>query len=171
MNQITVDFAAKDASMSAYLSVVHLQLRKFYAYEIRQIPRTENSHTDALARLTSVINDKIGRQIPVEMLTQPSTTGAEVCTVRYENTCMSPIYLYLANNTLPDDKAEARKLRYQSARYAIINDILYKHGYTTPYLKYITAEPEDYVLLEIHGGVSARLLWPTMHRDAITLVK
>ncbi|CAL9021230.1 unnamed protein product [Prunus brigantina] len=57
VNQITADFAAKDASMSAYLSAAHQLLRKFQAYEIRQIPRSENSHADALSRLASAIND------------------------------------------------------------------------------------------------------------------
>ncbi|CAL2232158.1 unnamed protein product [Prunus armeniaca] len=71
-SQPTADFAAKDASMSAYLSTTHQLLQKFQAYEIRQIHRTENSHADALARLASAINDKIGRKVPVEILSQPS---------------------------------------------------------------------------------------------------
>ncbi|CAL9031657.1 unnamed protein product, partial [Prunus brigantina] len=66
-----------NASMSAYLSVPHQLLQRFQAYEIRQIPRSENSHADALSRLASAINDKIGRKVPVEILSQPSTTMAE----------------------------------------------------------------------------------------------
>ncbi|XP_008239189.1 PREDICTED: uncharacterized protein LOC103337802 [Prunus mume] len=126
VNQITADFAAKDASMSAYLSAAHQLLQKFQAYEIRQIPRSENNHADALSRLASAINDKIGRKVPVEILSRPSTTAAEVCTVRYEDTCMSPIYAYLTAGTLPTDKSQARKLRYRSARYTVINDGLDK---------------------------------------------
>ncbi|KAI5352093.1 hypothetical protein L3X38_004984 [Prunus dulcis] len=150
---VTADFAAKDASMYAYLSTTHQLLQSFRAYEIRQIPRSENSHADALARLASAINDKIGRNVPVEILAQPSTVASEACAVRYEDTWMSPIYAYLTNGTLPEDKAQARKLRYRSVRYTIINDVLYKRGYTTPYLKCLTAEQGDYVLREIHNGV------------------
>ncbi|XP_020413816.1 uncharacterized protein LOC109947629 [Prunus persica] len=112
VNQVTADFAARDASMHAYLSSTHQLLQSFRAYEIKQIPRTENSHADALARLASAINDKIGRKVPVEILAQPSTVAFETCTVRYEDTWMSPIYSYLTNGTLPEDKARARKLRY-----------------------------------------------------------
>ncbi|XP_034203886.1 uncharacterized protein LOC117618428 [Prunus dulcis] len=115
VNQVTADFAAKDASMYAYLSTAHQLLRSFQAYEIKQIPRGENSHADALARLASAINDKVGRKVPVEILAQPSTVTSEACAVRYEDTWMSPIYLYLTNGTLPEDKAQARKLRYRSA--------------------------------------------------------
>ncbi|CAL8167704.1 unnamed protein product [Prunus armeniaca] len=100
----------KDVSMSTYLLAAHLQLRKFCAYKIWQIPRIENSHDDALARLVSAINNKIGQQAPVEILTQPSTIGANVCDVQYENTWLSPIYLYLTNGTIPDHKTQARKL-------------------------------------------------------------
>ncbi|KAI5354401.1 hypothetical protein L3X38_007296 [Prunus dulcis] len=186
VNQVTADFAAKDASMYAYLSTAHRLLQSFQAYEIKQIPRSENSHADALARLASAINDKVGRRVPVEILAQPSTVAVETCTVRYEDTWMSHIYLYLTNGTLPEDKAQARKLRYRSARYTVINDVLYKRGYTTPYLKCLTAEQGDYVLRKIHNGVCGdhsgsrslaykafrqRYFWPTMHQDANSLVK
>ncbi|CAL8094090.1 unnamed protein product [Prunus armeniaca] len=153
VNQITADFAARDASMSAYLSTTHQLLKEFQAYEIRQIPRMKNSYADALAQLAMAINDKVGRKVLVEILSQASMATSEVCTVLYKNTWMSPVYIYLTNGTLPHDKSQARKLRYRSARYVVINDIIYRRGYTTPYLKCITAEQGDYVLREIHGGV------------------
>ncbi|XP_021802453.1 uncharacterized protein LOC110746532 [Prunus avium] len=186
VNQVIADFAAKDASMTAYLTAVHQLLNKFQAYEIRQIPRNENSHADALARLASAINDKVGRKIPVEILALPSTATAEVCAVEYNDTWMSPIHAYLTNGTLPTDKTKARQLRYRSTRYIVINDILYKRGYSTPYMKCITEEQGEYVLREIHSGVCGDhsgskslahkafrqgYYWPSMHRDAIAMVK
>lgn len=185
VNQVRTDFAARDASMLAYRSAAHQQLQKFSTYEIRQIPRAENSHVDALTTLASVIDNKIGRQVPVEILTQPSAVDSAVCAVWYA-TWMSPIFSYLTNRIVPDNKAQAWKILYQSVRYTAINDVLYKRDYTTPYLKCITPEQGDYILREIHEGVcgdhsSSHSLahrafrqcyfWPTMHRDAITLVK
>ncbi|CAL2255403.1 unnamed protein product [Prunus armeniaca] len=111
---------------------------------------------------------------------------AEACTIRYEDTWMSPIYAFLTNGTLPTDKSQARKLRYRSARYTVINSVLYKRGYITPYLKCLTKEQGDYVLLEVHSGVcgdhsGSRSLahkvfrhgyfWPILHQDANVLVK
>ncbi|CAL9019523.1 unnamed protein product [Prunus brigantina] len=69
---------------------------------------------------------------------------------------MSPIYAFLTNGTLPTDKSQARKLRYRSVRYTVINDVLYKRGYTTPYLKCLTKEQGDYILREVHSGSSGR---------------
>ncbi|CAL9010974.1 unnamed protein product [Prunus brigantina] len=135
------------------MSAIQISIHSDSQLIIRQIPRSENSHADALSRLASAINDKIGRKVPVEILSQPSTTITEVCTVRYEDTWMSPIYAFLTNGTLPTDKSQARKIRYRSARYTIINDVLYKRGYTTPYLKCLTKEQGDYILREVHSGV------------------
>ncbi|CAL8169328.1 unnamed protein product [Prunus armeniaca] len=105
---------------------------------------------------------------------------------RYEDTWMSPIYVFLTTGTLPTDKSQARKLRYRSARYTVINDGLYKRGYTTPYLKCLTKEQGDYILREVHSGIcgdhsGSRSLahkvfrqgyfWPTLHQDANTLVR
>ncbi|CAL8112768.1 unnamed protein product [Prunus armeniaca] len=76
-----VEYKALLASLRLAQSMSARQIsyyyKKFQAYEIRQIPRSENSHADALSRLASAINDKIGRKVPVEILSQPSTTDAE----------------------------------------------------------------------------------------------
>ncbi|KAI5337821.1 hypothetical protein L3X38_017092 [Prunus dulcis] len=83
VNQVTADFAAKEASMLAYLSTTNQLLQKFQANEVRQIPRTENSNADTLARLASGINYKIGRRVPVEILSRPSMATSEVRSVCY----------------------------------------------------------------------------------------
>ncbi|KAM2828464.1 hypothetical protein PS2_034260 [Malus domestica] len=78
VNQVTKNFEAKDSSMAAYLAQTQLLLKHFH-YQITQIPQVANSHVDALARLASAVEDKIGRKIQVELLVAPSTMAAEVC--------------------------------------------------------------------------------------------
>ncbi|CAL9011262.1 unnamed protein product [Prunus brigantina] len=179
-------FSFRTSNNEAEYEALLAGLRLAKSMSAKQIRIHKNSHADALSRLASAINDKIGRKVPVEILSQPSTTMAEVCTVRYENTWMSPIYAFLTDGTLPTDKSQARKIRYRSARYTIINDVLYKRGYTTPYLKCLTKEQGDYILREVHSGVcgdhsGSRSLahkvfrqgyfWPTLHQDASVFVK
>ncbi|CAL2231351.1 unnamed protein product [Prunus armeniaca] len=77
------EYEALLVGLFAYLSATHQLLQKFWAYEIRQIPRTENSHADTLARLAFIINDKIGSKVPAEILDHPSIVTSEVCTVWY----------------------------------------------------------------------------------------
>ncbi|KAM1328988.1 hypothetical protein ACFX2F_013197 [Malus domestica] len=74
VNQVTNNFDAKDSSMAAYIQL----LLKHFHYQITQILRAANNHADALARLASTVENKIGRKIQVELLAAPSTMAAEV---------------------------------------------------------------------------------------------
>ncbi|KAM2549119.1 hypothetical protein TB1_013518 [Malus domestica] len=109
VNQVTNNFDAKDGSMVAYLAQTQLLLKHFH-YQITQIPQTENSHIDALARLASAMEEKIGRKIQVELLAAPSTMVAEVCNLQQGDSWITPIYKFLAHSTLPNDKVQAKQI-------------------------------------------------------------
>ncbi|KAM1971167.1 hypothetical protein ACFX16_018150 [Malus domestica] len=81
VNQVTNNFDAKDSSMAAYLAQTQLLLKHFH-YQITQIPQAANSHADNLARLTSTMEDKIGRKIQVELLATLSIMVVEVCNLQ-----------------------------------------------------------------------------------------
>ncbi|KAM2286748.1 hypothetical protein ACFX1S_039183 [Malus domestica] len=149
---VTNNFDAKDSSMAAYLAQTQLLLKHFH-YQITQVPRAANSHADALARLASAVEDKIGRKIHVELLATPSTMAAEVCNLQQGDSWITPIYNFLAHGTLPNDKVQAKQIRYKSTRYLIINDQLYKRGFSLPYLRCLTPAEAEIVLREIHEGV------------------
>ncbi|KAM2945379.1 hypothetical protein COP2_028300 [Malus domestica] len=183
VNQVTNNFDAKDSSMAAYLAQTQLLLKHFH-YQITQIPRAENSHADALAHLTSAMEDKIGKKIQVELLAAPSTMAAEVCNLQQGDSWITPIYRFLVHGTLPNDKVQAKQIRYKVTRYLIINDQLYKRGFNLPYLRCLTPTEAETVLREIHEGVcgdhaGSRSLahkafhqgyyWPTLHQDAIRI--
>ncbi|KAL8544971.1 hypothetical protein ACS0TY_005254 [Phlomoides rotata] len=55
--------------------------------------------------------------------------------------------------TLPQDSIKASRLRIRSARYTMINDRLYKWGFSLPLLKCITKEQGWAILQEIHNGI------------------
>ncbi|KAM2532092.1 hypothetical protein PS1_000745 [Malus domestica] len=169
-NQVTNNFKAKDSSMVAYPAQTQLLLKHFH-YQITQIPRAANNHTDGLARLASVVEDKIGRKIQVELLAAPSTMVAEVCNLQQMDSWITPIYRFLAHGTLPNDKVQAKHIRYKATCYLIINDQLYKRGFNLPYLKCLTPTEAEIVLREIHEGVcrdhagSRSLAHKAFHQD------
>ncbi|KAI5323743.1 hypothetical protein L3X38_032815 [Prunus dulcis] len=180
VHQVNQDFTAKDASMTAYLQHARHLLATFHAHSIRQVPRSENSHADALARLASALEQGTGRHIHIEFLAQPSTQAPLICTIDHSPTWMDPILQFLQNQTLPANPAEARRVRHRSARYLVINGSLYKRGFSLPYLRCLTPEEGHYVLREIHEGIcgnhsGARSLahkairqgyfWPSLHTD------
>ena len=87
---------------------------------------------------------------------------------------------------MPDKKEAARKLKVRVARFILIKDVLYKSGFSRPYLRFLGTEEADYVMREVHEGicrnhsgsrslvhklVRAGYYWPTMQKDAETYVK
>ena len=99
---------------------------------------------------------------------------------------MDPIRRYLKEGVLPEDKKEVKSLMFRAANYTIINDMLYKRGFTFPYLRCLVPEEGTRVLEELHEGecsnhiklqsLSIKALelgyyWPTMKADATALVQ
>ena len=63
---------------------------------------------------------------------------------------MIPIIRYLKEGWLLEDKVKARKIQIKVACFVIIDDVLYRQGYSLPYLRCASLEEVDYVLREIH---------------------
>ena len=93
---------------------------------------------------------------------------------------------YLKNGTLPNKKDAVRKLKIQASRFILIKDVLYKRGFSCPYLRCLVPEEAEYVMREIHKGIcgnhsGARSLvhkliragyyWPTIQKDVDAYVK
>ena len=60
---------------------------------------------------------------------------------------------YLKDGALPNDKEVARKLKVQATRFVLIKVILYKKGFSCPYLRCLSLEEADYVMREVHKGI------------------
>ena len=90
---------------------------------------------------------------------------------------MTPIVSYLKNGKLPKRKDEARKLRVKAARYVLMDKVLYKRGFSQPYLRCLAPDEANYVLREVNEGayrnhsgarslihkvVCAGYYWPTV---------
>ena len=99
---------------------------------------------------------------------------------------MTPIVSYLKDGRLLEEKDEAKKLKVRSARYVLMNEVLYKRGFSQPYLRCLAPDEANYVLREVHEGacgnhsgarsvvhkvIRARYYWPNMQADAKAYVK
>ena len=111
---------------------------------------------------------------------------ASVQEIGSENYWTTPIASYLKDGVLPDDKEAARKLKVQATCFTLIKDVLYKRGFSRPYMRCLVPEEVDYVMREVHEGVCgnhsrSRLLvhkliqvgyyWLTIQKDAHAYVK
>ena len=70
-----------------------------------------------------------------------------------ENYWTTPIISYLKDGVLPKSKEAARKLKVQAAHFVLIKVILYKRGFSQPYLRCFIPEEANYVMREVHEGV------------------
>ena len=66
---------------------------------------------------------------------------------------MTPIISFLQDGHLPQDADKARKIRNRVARFTILNDVLYKRGFSMPYLKSVDDDEAKYIWEEIHEGI------------------
>ena len=66
---------------------------------------------------------------------------------------MTPIVSFLQDERLPQDVEEAKKIKKRAAKFMILNDTLYKRGFSMPYLKCVDEDEAKYILEEIHKGV------------------
>ena len=54
----------------------------------------------------------------------------EVQKIEGEENWMTPIIVYLKDGRLLEDKDKARKLRIRAAKYVLIDEVLYKRGFS-----------------------------------------
>ncbi|KAL5827790.1 hypothetical protein ACOSQ3_019640 [Xanthoceras sorbifolium] len=64
VRQLQGSYQARDLQMSAYLTLVKELQASFKSFDIEQIPRSENTHADALANLGSALDTTVERTIP-----------------------------------------------------------------------------------------------------------
>ena len=116
----------------------------------------------------------------------PLVDSRDVQKIGSESNWTTTIASYLKDGVLPDEKEAARNLKVRTVRFVLIKDVLYKRGFSRPYLRCLDNEEEDYVMREVHEGicgnhsgsrslvhklVRAGYYWPTMQADAEAYVR
>ena len=70
-----------------------------------------------------------------------------------ENNWTMPLISYLRTGVLPNGKDATRKLKVPASQFVLIKDVLYKRGFSRPFLKCLSYEEVDYVMREVHEGI------------------
>ena len=121
-------------------------------------------------------------------MTHPSIHNAKIHTAesQAENSWISLILNYLRSRALPEERSEVVKVKARAAKYALINDILYKRSFFGPYQRCVPPEKVKRIIEQIHGGIcgthiSDRSLchkimtygfyWPTMKQESELFVR
>ncbi|XP_062176123.1 uncharacterized protein LOC133881194 [Alnus glutinosa] len=192
VGQISGEFATQGDRLAKYLEKVHDLQSSFRTMTVTKIPRERNVQADALARAGSATDQEIAR-MKQQVLVQPNPSIDEslhmVLAARErepEPEWASDVIRYLRSGELPSHREQAHKVKLRAARYTMVDDMLYRRGYSHPLLKCLSAPEANYVLREIHERIcgnhsGARMLaikavragyyWPTMTRDSMEFVR
>ena len=151
--QMNNEYEAKEDRMKRYLALINQLISNFDDVKITQVSREENSTTDEVAKLASLDIDEGRCRLYMEVQNLPSIDSFDVNHIQLKACYMDPIVTYIRNGNLPTNPTEARKVKVMSSRFTILNDKLYKRGFSQPYLKCLDPEDVEYMLIEIYEGV------------------
>ena len=129
--------------MRKYLNKVKRLIKKFKEASFIQVPREENMEADALAKEASA-NESMDEFDEIQYM--PSIDLPKVQQIEGKENWMTPIVTYLKEGRLQERKDEARKLRFKSAKYVLIDEVLYKKGFSQLYLRCLALNEINYVL-------------------------
>ncbi|XP_024026812.1 uncharacterized protein K02A2.6-like [Morus notabilis] len=98
--------------------------------------------------------------VPIEELERPTIEEqAKALIVQVGGNWMTPLIQYLMDAHLPDNKDEARRVRYRAARYLLYDSLLYRRVYSTPLQRCLGDAEAQKVLRQGY-------YWPTLKKDA-----
>ena len=121
--------------MKRYLSKVKQCIKGFTMAKFHQILKEENLETDSLAKVESV-DELVDNQIKVQYIL--SIDVPEVHQIDREANQTTLTVSHLKDGLLPEDREDARKLRVKAAKFVLTDKILYKKGFSQPYLRWLT---------------------------------
>ena len=129
-NQVNGGYKYKNKRMRRYLKKVKNQISNV---EVRfvQIPRDENECADLLTKAALAEFMLVPKQVLSFVQTSPLIDErTKVQEIGFENNWTTLLTSYLRTGLLPDRKDAARKLKFQASRFVLIEDVLYKKGFS-----------------------------------------
>ena len=136
VGQVKGEFEAKDERMQGYLSQVRCLQSEFDSFDLLHIPRNGNAHANSLAMLATFSAQNWPRVILIEDLHKPTEARREttqIHQIRARPSWMDFIIQFLREDTLPEERIEADKVRRNATRFWLFeNQKLYKHFFQDP---------------------------------------
>ncbi|RDX88957.1 Gypsy retrotransposon integrase-like protein 1, partial [Mucuna pruriens] len=158
----------------------------FDSFTLLHVSRDQNESADLLAKLASTRRRGLQRSVIHENLSAPTIDKPEVQHNERREMWMDPIIEYLKNGKLPDDPAGSLKIRKEAPKYTLVEQHLYRRGFSYPLLRCVDNDEALYIVQEVHEGicgthiggralagkiVRAGYYWPTLKTDYMDYVK
>ena len=196
-SQFLGEYDVRNERIDAYLTLVKDLTRDFELFELTKVPRGENVCADALAALGSKQHDQVKRIIPIHRIEMPIISPAteplaiaasitDAMNIEQLNDWRTEFIEYLSNGVLPTEKWEARRLKWRSAHYVVMDGALHRWTATKVLLKCISGDETRLFMAETHEGAAGNhsggralalkvkslgFYWPTMNTDCESYAK
>ena len=95
---------------------------------------------DGISKLASSEKEEISMDLAMEVQKHPSIEEVPIFSVQSANSWMTPIMSFLQDGYFPQNTEEAKRVKKTATRFTILNDTLYKRGFSMPYLKCVDEE-------------------------------
>ena len=152
-NQVNGDYECRNERMRRYLEEVKNRISSVEVKFI-QIPREENECANCLAKAASTEYMLVPKQVLSFVQASPLVDDRKnVQEIGSKNNWVTLLTSYLRTGLLLVEKDATRKLKFQASRFVLIKDVLYKRGFSRPYLRCLSHEEADYIMREVHKGI------------------
>jgi len=151
--QVNGEYQAREPLLQKYHNMTKKLMLQFEEVSIVHVPRCNNARADVLSKLMSTRKTGQHKTLIQEVLNTPSWDRDYVLEIQIrENSWMTPILNFLMHDILPEDRAEAKKIRRQAASNTVVKGELFRRGFSSSLLKFLDRKQPDYVLSELHRG-------------------
>ncbi|RDY11149.1 Gypsy retrotransposon integrase-like protein 1, partial [Mucuna pruriens] len=184
--QVNGEYQAKDPKLAKYWEKATTMAVSFDSFTLLHVPRDQNERADLLAKLASTRRRGLQRLVIHENLSAPTIDKPEVQHNERRETWIDPIIEYLKNEKLPDDSADSLRIRKEAPKYTLVEQHLYRRGFSYPLLRCVDNDEALYVIQEVHEGICgtrirgralagkiarAGYYWLTLKTDCMDYVK
>ena len=120
VGQVKGELEARDVRMQEYPSQVRQLQLNFEFFNLTHVSRSEDTHADSLATLTTSMEQGLPQIILVEDLYRANVVKKDMVRihqVRVSPSWMDSIVSFLKDDALPEEKSEAEKIRRKAPRF------------------------------------------------------
>jgi len=151
IRQLTEEYEVRETLLQQYFHFVKNLVSRFKEISFQHVRRENNTRADALSRLATIKKKGVHRSAIHVTLVKPSVGTEECMATDTQPNWMTLIKQYLTEGVC--DLHLEKTMKLQAARYILIDQDLYRRGYSRPLLKCLSPEQVTYVMTELHEGI------------------
>ncbi|KAJ4978303.1 hypothetical protein NE237_009083 [Protea cynaroides] len=134
VRQVNREYEAKKANMAAHLRKVQEAALVFDSFTLNYILRDQNTQEDTFSKLATSDLSDLDHLVYNETLLQSTAdpNSKAVMPAMAEPSWIDPIYSFLREGILPEERKEVRRIQSKATHYVVEVDTLYKKSLHIP---------------------------------------